>query len=137
MIDVEIRQVEIEAPAPDSPAPSRRLLDGVPLPVQEAWVCEDFMYLLQGVEGSLITYAEGYDPTDAEQRLKGARWHVDPSLDPSLLSLVNRLLPLATFFTSVEASIELRNSPEFGMVSHALGSGIRGMLKVSSGRGRS
>lgn len=42
---------------------------------------------------------------------------------------MNRLLPLATFFTSVEASIELRNGPEFGMVSHALGSGIRGMLK--------
>lgn len=52
--------------------------------------------------------------------------------DLSLLSLVNRLLPLASYFTSVEASIELRNMPEFGMVSHALGSGIRGMLKVSS-----
>ncbi|GMK55329.1 hypothetical protein CspeluHIS016_0203850 [Cutaneotrichosporon spelunceum] len=129
MIDVEIRQVEREAPVPSSPAPMGRLLDGVPLPIQEAWVCEDFMFLLQGVEGSLITYAEGYDPTDAEQRLKGARWRVDPSLDLSLLSLVNRLLPLVTFFTSVEASIELRNSPEFGMVSHALGSGIRGMLK--------
>ncbi|BEI84976.1 hypothetical protein CcaverHIS002_0503770 [Cutaneotrichosporon cavernicola] len=129
VIDVEIQQVEREAPVPSSPVPPRRLLDGVPLPVQEAWVCEDFMYLLQGVEGSLITYAEGYDPLDAEQRLKGARWRVDPSLDPSLLSLVNRLLPLATFFTSVEASIEQRNSPEFGMVSHALGSGIRGMLK--------
>lgn len=25
-----------------------------------------------------------------------------------------------------------RNTPEYGMVSHALGSGIRGMLKVGS-----
>lgn len=29
----------------------------------------------------------------------------------------------------MEASIELRNAPEFGMVSHALGAGIRTMLK--------
>lgn len=46
-----------------------------------------------------------------------------------MLSLVNRLLPIATFFTSVEASIELRNSQEYGMVGHALSAGIRGMLK--------
>lgn len=52
-------------------------------------------------------------------------------LDPSLLSLVERLLPLASYFTSVEASMELRNSTEYGMVSHALCSGIRSMLKVS------
>jgi len=96
------------------------------------------------VEGALIRYAEGFDPQDVDQRLKGVRWRVDPSLgelqglsrkltsDPSLLKLVNNLLPLATFFTSVEASMELRNAPEFGMVSHALNSGIRAMLKVGS-----
>lgn len=70
-------------------------------------------------------------------------------VDPSLLSLVERLLPLATYFTSVEAYMELRlvkwtddstmlmcrrNTPEYGMVSHALGSGIRSMLKVSAVR---
>lgn len=100
------------------------------------------MFVLQGVEGELIRYAEGYDSMDVEQRLQGARWQVDSTLgelpvhpdnqltsDPSLLSLVNRLLPIATFFTSVEASIELRNSPEYGMVGHALSAGIRGMLK--------
>ncbi|KAK4689082.1 gamma-tubulin complex component 2, partial [Tremellales sp. Uapishka_1] len=106
-----------------------RLLDGVPLEVQEAWICEDLTFVLQGIEGSLIRYEEGYDPLDEYQRLRGARWRIDPSLDPSLLSLVERLLPLATYFTSVEASMELRNAAEYGMVSHALGSGIRGMLK--------
>ena len=34
----------------------------------------------QGVEGSLIKYAEGYDPLDETQRLQGAKWRVDPSL---------------------------------------------------------
>ncbi|RSH87478.1 hypothetical protein EHS25_003388 [Saitozyma podzolica] len=106
-----------------------RMLDGVPLEVQEAWICEDLLFVLQGVEGSLIRYDEGYDPLDEDQRLQGARWRVDPSLDPSLLSLVERLLPLASAFTSVEASMELRSAPEYGMVSHALCSGIRAMLK--------
>lgn len=78
----------------------------------------------QGVEGSLIKYEEGYDPLDVGNRLQGARWTVDPSLgeyrscnvigrrliapDPSLLSLVERLLPLASAYTSVEASLESR-----------------------------
>ncbi|EIW70708.1 gamma-tubulin complex component 2 [Tremella mesenterica] len=106
-----------------------RLLDGVPLEIQEAWICEDLMFVLQGVEGTLIRYDDNYDPLDATQRLQGVKWRVDPSLDPSLLSLVERLLPLASFFTSVAASMELRSSPEFGMVSHALCSGIRSMLK--------
>lgn len=76
-IEVEIVQREVESAAS---APPRRLLDGAPLDIQEAWICEDLMFLLQGVEGSLIQYADGYDPLDAEQRLKGARWQVDPSL---------------------------------------------------------
>ncbi|OWZ58784.1 gamma-tubulin complex component 2 [Cryptococcus neoformans var. grubii Br795] len=107
----------------------KRLLDEVPLEVQEAWICEDLLFVLQGVEGVLIRYDEGYDPFDEEQRIKGAKWRVNPLLDSSLLSLVKRLLPLASFFTAVEASMELRTAPEYGMVSHALCSGIRAMLK--------
>lgn len=74
-----------------------RLLDGVPLEVQEAWICEDLLfvlqvgshhvpplipltYLVQGIEGSLIRYEDGYDPLDESQRIRGARWQVDPSL---------------------------------------------------------
>ncbi|WWC94084.1 hypothetical protein V866_000922 [Kwoniella sp. B9012] len=116
------------ADGPNSVEEERKLED-VPIAIQEAWICEDLLFVLQGVEGSLIRYDEDYDPLDEEQASKGARWKVDPSLDPSLLSLVERLLPLATYFTAVEASMESRNSPEYGMVTHALSSGIRAMLK--------
>jgi gamma-tubulin complex component 2 len=73
----------------------------------------------------LIRYEEGYDPLDEAQRIRGASWSIDPSLgmsvkpyeekklidiDPSLLSVVERLLPLATAFTSVEAYMELRSA---------------------------
>lgn len=42
------------------------------------------------------------------------------------------MLPLATYYTSVEASMDSRNTTEYGMVSHALCSGIRSMLKVGT-----
>lgn len=76
-----------------------RMLEGVPLEVQEAWICEDLIFVLQvrphrplimgfadafkGIEGTLIRYAEGYDPLDEDQRLRGARWRVDQSLSAS------------------------------------------------------
>ncbi|WVQ80641.1 hypothetical protein IAT38_002746 [Cryptococcus sp. DSM 104549] len=124
-----VEKVVVVQQQPEEPEEDERLLDGVPLEVQEAWICEDLLFVLQGVEGTLIRYDAAYDPLDEEQRVKGAKWRVDPSLDPSLLSLVERLLPLASFFTAVEASMESRNAPEYGMVSHALSSGIRVMLK--------
>lgn len=34
----------------------------------------------KGVEGSLITYDESFDPLDEAQQLQGAKWKVDPSL---------------------------------------------------------
>lgn len=78
------REIEVQVVIRDgtqSPVKQpERLLDGVPLEVQEAWVCEDLMFVLQGLEGSLIRYADGYDPLDSDSRLRGARWSVDPSL---------------------------------------------------------
>lgn len=81
---VREREIEVQVVIRDgtqSPVKQpERLLDGVPLEVQEAWVCEDLMFVLQGLEGSLIRYADGYDPLDSDSRLRGARWSVDPSL---------------------------------------------------------
>lgn len=43
-------------------------------------MCEDLMFVLQGVEGELVRYDPDYDPLDEGSRLRGARWRVDPSL---------------------------------------------------------
>ncbi|KAH8090462.1 putative gamma-tubulin complex component 2 [Filobasidium floriforme] len=110
-------------------AMEERKLDGVPLVVQEAWVCEDLRFVLQGVQGELITFAPDYDHTDEVQRLRGVRWKIDPSLDRSLRNMVEKILPLATFFTAVTAFLDLRNDTAYGMVNHALASGIRGVLR--------
>ncbi|KAJ9125515.1 hypothetical protein QFC22_000476 [Naganishia vaughanmartiniae] len=76
-----------------------RLLDGVPLSVQEAWVCEDLGYALQ------VHY------------------------DPSLRSVVKRILPMATYYTAINAFVDLRLDRNYGMINHALASGIRDALK--------
>ena len=105
-------RVPQEVPQADGPSSDglelaeERMLDGVPLEVQEAWICEDLIFVLQvgstspsahpsliglgatqGIEGSLIRYEEGYDPLDESQRIRGAPWVVDPSLGMPCMAL--------------------------------------------------
>ena len=88
----------------------------------------------------MISFATDYDPEDEVQRLRGTRWKIDPSLgevhidlnvasskdevayllatvpsrsDPSLRRMVEKILPLATFFTAVKAFVELRSVGTF------------------------
>ena len=95
--EVDIR-LELDAGEPEA---EERLLDGVGLDIQEAWLCEDLLYALQvghavpcpsdqklirtqGVEGSLIRYDDLYDPMDEDQRLRGVKWKLDPSISEPL-----------------------------------------------------
>jgi gamma-tubulin complex component 2 len=50
--------------------------------------------------------------------------------DPSFKDLAERILPLATYYTSIDAFIEKHSRFEYGFVSHALCAAMRGLLKV-------
>lgn len=50
--------------------------------------------------------------------------------DPSLRDLVERILPLATYYTGITSFIEARSHLDFGLVNHALCAAMREMLKV-------
>jgi gamma-tubulin complex component 2 len=52
--------------------------------------------------------------------------------DPSLRDLVERVLPLAKYYTAISSFIELRSHLDFGRVNHALCAALRDMLKVCS-----
>jgi hypothetical protein len=54
----------------------------------------------------------------------------DLFLDPSLRDLVERILPLATYYTAISSFIEFRSHLDFGRVNHALCAALREMLKV-------
>lgn len=64
-------------------------------------------------------------------RLKGSKFIVDPSIDPGLSTLIRRILPLASLYTSITAFVEQRSAMDWGLVNHALCAAIRDMLKVS------
>ena len=55
----------------------------------------------------------------------------ESALDSSLRDLVERILPLATYYTAISSFIELRSHLDYGLVNHALCAAIRDMLKVS------
>ncbi|KAI0746314.1 Spc98 family-domain-containing protein [Daedaleopsis nitida] len=103
-------------------------LYGVPVEIQEALVLEDLLFVLMGIEGNHITYHPDYSPDD-DDPLNGVRFVVSPSLDPSLRDLVERILPLATYYTAISSFIELRSHLDFGLVNHALCASMRDMLK--------
>jgi hypothetical protein len=56
----------------------------------------------------------------------------DMPTDPSLADLVERVLPLGTYYTGISAFIEQRSHLDFGLVNHALCAAMRVMLKVRS-----
>ena len=50
-------------------------------------------------------------------------------LDSSLRDLVERILPLGTYYTAIYAFVEHRSHLDYGLVNHALCAAIRDMLK--------
>jgi len=54
---------------------------------------------------------------------------VSSSLDSSLSDLVERVLPLGTYYTAIFAFIEHRSHHDYGLVNHALCAAMREMLK--------
>jgi len=54
----------------------------------------------------------------------------DSVLDSSLRDVVERILPLGTYYTAISAFIDSRSHLEYGLVNHALCAAIRDMLKV-------
>ncbi|KAI0338339.1 hypothetical protein BDW22DRAFT_1460019 [Trametopsis cervina] len=103
-------------------------LDRVSVEIQEALILEDLLFVLMGIEGTYITYPMDYSPED-EDPLQGVHFVVSASLDPSLRDLVERILPLATYYTGITSFIEARSHLDFGLVNHALCAAMREMLK--------
>jgi gamma-tubulin complex component 2 len=52
------------------------------------------------------------------------------TIDSSLRDLVERILPLGTYYTAISSFIEHRSHLDYGLVNHALCAAIRDMLKV-------
>ncbi|KAK7919426.1 hypothetical protein WMY93_010710 [Mugilogobius chulae] len=101
----------------------------LPLAAQEQALVEDLLFVLSGVDGRDITA----QPVLGRQNRS---FIVAPTLDMSVKELVNRILPVASYYSTVQGKnsrkkifIEEKSSFEYGQVNHALTAAMRTLMK--------
>ncbi|GAN09739.1 spc97 like protein [Mucor ambiguus] len=96
---------------------------------------------IQGIDGSYIkcNYPKAllddddlmedihshYPQQQGENSWDAMRYIIDPTLDPSLKHLVEKILPLATYYMSISAFIDQFSRFEYGTINHALCAAMR------------
>ncbi|RSM11548.1 hypothetical protein CDV31_006759 [Fusarium ambrosium] len=109
-------------------APQPKPLGELSLELQEAAIVEDLLYVFMGYEGQYIRFAKGYNPNEERDRLSGPSFRTLPGLDPSLQDLTLSMLKMATYYSALEAFVDVQSREEFGAVNHALCASIRKFL---------
>lgn len=104
-------------------------LKELPMDQQETAILEDLIFVFMGYEGQYIHFVNSYDPSQEKDRLVGPSFNISPGLDPSLRDLTLSMLKMATYYSGMEAFVEVQSRAEFGAVSHALCAAIRKLLK--------
>ncbi|XP_019730012.1 gamma-tubulin complex component 2 isoform X2 [Hippocampus comes] len=108
----------IAGPTPPADPPVGTLA----LAAQEQLVLEDLLFVLVGVDGRNV----------AAQPVLGRQnrsFIVDATLDLSVKELVHRILPVASYYSTVTRFVEEKSSFEYGQVNHALTAAMRTLLK--------
>jgi gamma-tubulin complex component 2 len=97
--------------------------------VQEAAILEDLLFVFMGYEGQYIRFAKGYNPEEERDRLSGPTFRILHGLDPSLQDLTLSMLKMATYYSALEAFVDVISRKEFGAVNHALCASVRKHLQ--------
>ena len=97
-------------------------LGSLPLPTQQAAVMDDLLNLMLGVDGRFITAM----PLKENQKRS---FSLDHTLDVSLLSLVKRILPICSHYSSVCRFVEEQSKFIHGMVNQALTAAMRALVR--------
>ena len=96
---------------------------------QESAILEDLLFVFMGYEGQYIRYVDKYDPSLDKDRLAGPGFRILPGLDPSLRDLTTSALKMATYYSAMEAFVEVQSREELGAINHALCASIMKLLK--------
>ncbi|XP_061837149.1 gamma-tubulin complex component 2 isoform X2 [Nerophis lumbriciformis] len=110
----------IASPAPSAHTPAS--LGAMPVAAQEQAVLEDLLYVLVGVDGQDVRA----QPVLGRQNRS---FVVDATLDTSVKELVNRILPVASYYSTVTRFMEEKWSFEYGQVNQALTAAMRTLMK--------
>ena len=110
---------------PPSPSPPLPLsLGALPHELQQLAMLEDLLYVMVGIEGRYIKIQQ--TPTDG---LALRKFTIDKTLDVSLKTLVNRILPVCTYYSVVTRFIQDKSTFYEGRVNQALCAAMRGLVK--------
>ncbi|RIB15601.1 gamma-tubulin complex component protein [Gigaspora rosea] len=104
-------------------------IGSLPLHLQEYAIIEDLLFVMMGIDGKYIEANNLSEDLTEDEKLDGITYLVDGSLDSSLKDLTERILPLATYYTSINAFITIHSKFEYGFVNHALCAAMRELLK--------
>lgn len=92
--------------------------------IQEQLILEDLLYAMMGIEGRWIKKKIGPKEPGVQEFVLSPRIR-----DKSLVTVVNRIIPICSYFSYIRHYIDVYNRYEYGVVSHAFCSAIRRMLK--------
>ncbi|KAL1918322.1 uncharacterized protein VTP21DRAFT_2982 [Calcarisporiella thermophila] len=107
--------------------PTEMSIGEFPSHIQEYSIIEDLLYVLLGISG---TYIKVINFDDASESLDDIiEFEVDKTLDPSIADLIQRILPLATYYHTVKSYVERYSNFHYGLVNHAICSGMRDLLE--------
>lgn len=101
------------------PAPLMTL----PIVAQEMAIVRDLLYLLVGIEGKYISVKP------LKEKTATRTFSMDRTLDVSLQSLVTRMLPICSHFSTISRFVDEYSKFEHGVVNQALCASMRDILK--------
>lgn len=117
-------------------------LGSLPLPLQQRALVQDLLFLMNGIDGrcgsdgycailwnSYSSICRFIHATPLSVPSSQRTFELDHSMEPSLLSLVQRILPLSSHYSTVTRFLQERSRFVHGMVNQALVASMKGLLK--------
>ncbi|KAJ3336547.1 Gamma-tubulin complex component 2 [Gonapodya sp. JEL0774] len=105
---------------------------------QESVLIEDLLYVLTGIDGVYILSDRATQPSALNGQMtgwksrfppQGLSYSIDTDIEVSLSSLAQRIIPLATHYTTVQSYIDSHSEYLYGRVCQAIAAAMRGLLK--------
>lgn len=97
--------------------------------MQEAFIIEDLLSVLQGCEGTYIRFSDTYDPSIQFDRLKGPDFRVNKSVPVNMQYVIKNVCELACHNISLSSFVDVHSKQEYGQVNQAFCASIRNRLQ--------
>eukprot|EP00041_Stephanoeca_diplocostata_P024560 m.626168 g.626168 ORF g.626168 m.626168 type:complete len:884 (+) comp22551_c1_seq6:142-2793(+) len=102
----------------------------LPVAIQEVAVVDDILYTMSGVEGKYIRITR--DPAHPARGLnvgQAPAFDIDSTLDPSLKSLVERIIPICVYYSNIARLTDGKGMFSDGVVRQAFCSAVARLVK--------